>query len=128
MTKALKIVMIVFGAILVLVGLVNILFPGQWGEMHGMQEGPGYLMWIAALMGVISITVGVWIIIAGRDPLRDINWVKFAITWCILALVIHIYSIIKGYVDFNQVVGFVIIDAVFAILFLALYPWRRARK
>ena len=128
MTKALKILMIVFGAILVLVGLANILFPGQWGEMHGMREGPGYLMWIVALMGVISITVGVWVIIAGRDPLRDINWVKFAITWCILALVIHIYSIIKGYVGFNQVVGFVIIDAVFAILFLALYPWRRARK
>lgn len=128
MIKALKVTMIVFGVIVVLVGLANIFVPGLWAGMHGMEESTGYLKWLTALIGAVSITAGVWIIVAGRDPLRHIHWVKFAIMWCILALVIHVYSIIKGYVEFSQIAGFIIVDGGFAVALLALYPWRAARS
>jgi hypothetical protein len=50
--------------------------------------------------------------------------VKFVITLCILAVVADVYSIIKGYVDFSQIPGYIIIDSLFAVLLLAFYPWR----
>ena len=85
MIKALKVVMIVFGVLLILMGIINLFMPEQWAEMHGMGGGPSYVKWMAALSGVFVITVGFWVIVAGRDPIRHINWVKFLITFCIEA-------------------------------------------
>ena len=128
MTKALKVVMIVFGVVLILMGLINIILPEQWAGMHGMGGGPSYVKWMSTLSAVFVILVGFWVIVAGRDPLRHIDWVKFVIMFCILAVVADIYSIIRGYVDFSQIPGYVITDGVFAVVFLALYPWRAARS
>ena len=57
----------------------------------------------------------------------NIYWVKFAITKTVLFVVVELYLIIQGYVDFNQIVAAIILDGVFAVLFLVLYPWRAAR-
>jgi hypothetical protein len=127
MIRALKVVMIVFGVIMILVGLANLIVPDLQTQMHGVPEGPGYTKWMAAMFGAALVIVGVWVIVAGRDPLQHIYWVKFLITWCIVALVIHIYSIIQGYVDFSQAGVSIIIDGVFAVLLLAFYPWRAVR-
>jgi hypothetical protein len=126
MIKALKVTMIVYGAVVILTGLPSIFLPDAWGGMHGMSGGPSYIMWMSALTGALSVTIGVWVIIGSLDPLRNINWVKFIIMWCILALVVHIYSITRGYVDVNQIIGFIIVHGIFAVAFLALYPWRKA--
>jgi hypothetical protein len=127
MTTALKVVMIVYGVILILGGLADIVIPDQVAEMYGLGECPGYVKWMAAGMGTILIAAGVWLIAAGRDPLRHIYWVKFVITKSILTVVVTAYSTAQGYVDFSQVMGLIIVDAVFAVAFLALYPWRAAR-
>jgi hypothetical protein len=128
MVKALKVVLIIYGVILILAGLADIIIPDQVAEGYGIGEIPGYAKWMAAGMGAIFIAAGVWVIAAGRDPLRHIYWVKFVITKSILAVVVTVYSIAQGYVDFSQVGGLIILDAVFAVAFLALYPWRAARS
>jgi len=79
-----------------------------------------------AMVGISFITGGVFLIIAGtRDILRNILWVQFGLLWSILAVAASVYSVIRGYVTFNQVMMPVIIDGVFFILLMALYPWRR---
>jgi hypothetical protein len=128
MTKALKVVMIVLGVILILMGLINILMPDLVAETHGIAESTGYIKWLGAILGVFFITAGVWVVIVGRDPLRNIYWVKFLITLCILGIVANIYTIGRGYVDFSQVVQHIILDAIFAVALLVLYPWRAARS
>ena len=120
--------MIIFGVLVVLSGLADIIIPDQVKELYGLGETADYVNWMGALLGAAYIAAGFWIIIAGRDPLRHINWVKFVITWCILTVVINVYSITQGYVDFSQNGGSIIFDAVFAVVFLALYPWRAARS
>lgn len=124
MIKALKVVMIVYGVVMILLGLASIIMPDKGAELTGFGEIADYTKWYMAILGAGFIAGGIWIIIAGRDPLGNIIWVKFVITLPILLLVINIYSIIKGYVDFSQINAHIIGDVIFAILFLVFYPWR----
>ena len=126
MIKALKIVMIIYGVLLILMGLLDITMHDLVIQMYGFSEGPSYVLWMGEVIGALFIAIGVWVIVAGRDPLRNIYWVKLVITVCILGLAVTIHSILVGYVDFSQVVGSIIYDGVFAVAFLALYPWRAA--
>jgi hypothetical protein len=125
MLKALKVIMIIFGAILILKGLQDVILPGMMVEALGLEEPPLYLYQLKTVIGASSIALGIWIIIAMRDLLRNIIWVKFAITRCVLGVAAYVYSIIMGYVGFGDVAMFLILTAVFAVLFLALYPWGR---
>ena len=54
--------------------------------------------------------------------------VKFAILWNILAVVVMLYLVVKGAVDFSQAAMGIIGGVVFAVAFLALYPYRVARS
>ena len=128
MLKALKVIMIIFGALLILKGLQDFIFPCMMVEMLGLEEPPLYVNQIKSVMGASSIVAGVWIIIAMRDLLRNTIWVKFAITWYVLNVVAYVYSIIRGWVNFGDCAMFLIISAVFAIVLLALYPWRRTEE
>ena len=127
MIRALKVVMIVIGVILILIGLSNIFMPDQIGKMHGFTESIGPLRWLAAVLGAIFIAIGVWAIAASRDPLRNIYMVKLLITANVLLLVVNLYSTFQGYLDFSAALPHIILDVVFAVALLVLYPWRAAR-
>jgi hypothetical protein len=127
MIRALKVVLIAFGVIEILLGLSLVIMPDQAASMAGISEVSGYLTYFMAQLGTCIIALSVFLIIAARDPLRHINWVKFAIVVCILGAVGGLYSIVRGAVDFSHAGMQIIMDAVFAVLFLALYPYRAAK-
>lgn len=127
MIRGLKVALIVYGAINILFGLTFMVAPYQIASMMGFGEIADYVPYLMALCGVSFIVPWVWLIVAGRDPLRHITWVKFAITWSILMLVAGLYSVVQGAVNFSQVGPGIILDGVFAAAFLVFYPWRAAR-
>jgi len=127
MIKALKLTMIIFGVIGILIGLSNIFIPEQVAKMYGFGEIADYVRWMAGLAGVSYVAAGIWVIAAAKDPIYHINWVKFVITKTLFFAVVTAYAIIKGYVSFSQVGPLLILFVIFAIAFLAFYPWRRAR-
>ncbi len=124
MLKALSIVMIVFGAIGILFGLSDIIAPEQGAKLFGFGEAPDYVRWIAAMAGASYVAAGSWVIVAARNPIRHILWVKYLITKSLLFTVVTAYTLIRGYVSFSQVGALLILFAVFAVLFLVFYPWR----
>ena len=124
MIKALTVTMIVFGALGILIGLSNIMVPQLGAQLYGFEEAPDSVMWVAAMAGSSYLAAGIWVIAAARDPVRHINWVKFVITKSWLFTVVTGYAIIKGYVSFSQVGAMLILFVIFAVLFLAFYPWR----
>ena len=126
MIKALKVTMIVWGVIGILFGLAYIFVPRELGTMLGYEQGPAYVPYMLTGLAGCFISISVFIIVAARDPLRHINWVKFAILYCSLGVVLGLYSIIRGYVDVGQAGMGIIIDGAFAVAFLVFYPWRRA--
>lgn len=132
MIKALKIVLIIFGALSILSGLAHIFIPEQLTAMMGFEEMPDVCspaLFAMAMVGVSFIAGGVYLIVAGtRDIIRHIYWVQFAILWAILAVAAAVYSVMLGYVTFDQVMMPMITDAVFFVVLMALYPWRAARE
>ncbi len=124
MILGLKVALIVWGVIHALLGLVAIVAPSQTASIMGFGEITGFGLYIAPLWGTALIAASVWIIAAGRDPLRHIAWVKFVILLSLLGLVVQLYSVVQGAVDFSQAGVGIIEDAVFAAAFLAFYPYR----
>jgi hypothetical protein len=119
--------MIVWGVIGILFGLAYIFVPYELGSMLGFEKGPDYIPAFLASLGGCFIAVSVFVIAAARDPLQHISWVKFAILFSVLGLVIELYSVIRGYVDFSQAGMGIILYAIFAVAFLVFYPYRAAR-
>ena len=132
MIRGLKVVLIIFGALSLLSGLAHIFIPDQLTAMMGLGEMPDVYspaLFAMAMVGVSFIAGGVYLIVAGtRDIIRNIYWVQFAILWAILAVAAGLYSVMLGYVTFDQVMMPIITDAVFFVVLMALYPWRAARE
>jgi hypothetical protein len=117
--------MIIWAAIAILVGLAYIFFPSQLGEMGGFEKGPAWVPYILALLGICFVATGAFVIVAAaRDTLKHIMWVQFAIAVAVLIVVVAASSIMRGLVTFSQEGPLLIVNAVFAVVFLALYPWR----
>ena len=128
MVRALRVVLIVYGVILLLLGLVGIILPEQVSGMFGVEEVNNDIIYLTSAVSVFSLAAGVWLIAAGRDPLRNLLWVKFAITLAGFSAVLLAYSSIRGYIDFAQVVPSIILWVIFIVLFLVFYPWRATRS
>jgi hypothetical protein len=127
MIKALKVALTIWGSIAILAGLSYIFIPDLIADRAGSGQIADYVRWIMAFSGAIFISSGSWVIVAARDPLRHIIWVKFEITKSLLVPTVTVYSIIRGNVQFRQVGSILILFAVFAVVFLVLYPWHAAR-
>ena len=128
MIKPLKVTMIVYAVIGIVFGLVYIFVPRQLAAMFGHEIGPAGVTELAATVGVSLVAVGIFLIIAARDPLKHILWVKYAIVLAILSLAAQLYSLILGYVNLEAALTPIIIHAIIAAALLAFYPWRAARN
>jgi hypothetical protein len=130
MIRGLQVVLIVYGVIGILDGLALIVAPQLFARIWGfgeIVEISDFGIYIAAICGAAFVAACVWIVVAGRDPLRHIMWVKFAILWNILAVVVMLYLVVQGTIDFSQAAMGIIGGAVLAAALLALYPYRAAR-
>ncbi|MFX0046510.1 MAG: hypothetical protein ACFE8Z_11735, partial [Candidatus Hermodarchaeota archaeon] len=118
---------IIFGAIMILIGLLDITMHDLVAKMYGFSEAASHVNWMGEIIGAMAIAIGVWSIITGRYPLSNINWLKFVITTLLLALAVSVHSILAGYVEFSQIGRSIIFYSIFAVAFLVLYPWRAGR-
>ena len=128
MIKPLKVTMIVYAVIGILFGLAYIFVPQQLAAMFGHGSVPALAATMAALFGFSLVAAGSFLIIAARDPLKHILWVKYAIVFALFMLVGESYSIILGRLTLEQGLTAIIIHGVIAAALLAFYPWRAARN
>jgi hypothetical protein len=125
MVKGLKIAMIIWAAIAILVGTAYVFIPDKLAEMGGFEKAPAWADYVTALLGVCFVATGAFVIAAAvREPLKHIMWVQFSIVVTILIAAVAAYAIMRGVVTFGQEGPLLIVNAVFAVVFLALYPWR----
>ena len=127
MIRALKVTMIVYAVIGILLGLAFIIIPDQMSDWFNVATFVDFGKYIITLLGVILIVMSVFFIMAARDVISNILWVKFAIAEAITGALVAIYALIRGYGDFSQVGMGIIVHAVFAILLLVFYPWKASQ-
>lgn len=128
MIKLLKVTMILYAVIGILFGLAFIFAPNQLDDMFGHEASPAHVTALAAELGISFVSVGIFFIIAARDPLKYILWVKYAIVFALLMLATGLYSFIRGDIGSEEAVAAIIIHAVFAAALLTFYPWRAASR
>ena len=128
MVKALKVTMIVYALIGILFGLAFLFVPRQTFAMFGNEAWPTSVAALAAELGASFVAAGIFLLIAARDPLKHILWVKYLIVLAILFFAANLYSVILGYSNFSDEVIGIIMNAVFAAALLAFYPWRVAKS
>ena len=124
MIKALKVTMIVYAIIGILLGLAFIIIPDQMSDWFNVAVFTDFPLYILTLLGVVFIVTGVFYIMAVRDLIKNILWVKYAIAEGLTGALVAVYALMRGYGDFSQVGAAIIIHAVFAILLLIFYPWK----
>jgi hypothetical protein len=128
MVKALRVAMIVWSVGSILMGIGFLFFPTTLGEVMAISGGTdNTTLSVLATLGVLIIVFSVFTIIAARDPLKHILWVQYVITSAVFDGGVKVYTIARGYVTFRQIGLPLIVDAIFAVAFLALYPWRSSR-
>jgi hypothetical protein len=127
MIKTLRVTMIIYALIGIIVGLASIFGPSQFYALFGIEELPGSTAAQALLTGFCFVSFGIFLIVAARDPIKHILWVKYAIAFALLMLVGELYSLNVGYVNLTEALAGIIVHAVFAVALLAFYPWSRAR-
>jgi membrane associated rhomboid family serine protease len=125
MDKALKVAMTVYGSGGTVFGLFYLFFPRQATAMQGFQADSSYLVATKMALGASLVAVGIFVTIAARDPIKHILWLRFAIVFAILFLVVALYSGFRLFADVGQASVGIIIHGVAAVALLGFYPWRR---
>jgi hypothetical protein len=127
MVKTLKVLLIIYGVILILAGLGDIFVPEQTAIMFGVTDVSDFAKFGGLGLGAIYVAAGVWLLFASTDPLRNINWVRFVITKAVLSIAVVVYANTMGWIDLGMAgLSMLIADAIMVVLFLVAYPWRKA--
>jgi len=129
MIKPLKVTMYVYAIAGIVFGLAYIFASNQLSTILGHEAGSSVNA-LLVYLGASFLPACIFLLIVARDPLKNILWVKYAITFAVLMLASHLYALILGYMDFSQtgmIIG-VAVHAVFATAFLAFYPWRASQR
>lgn len=125
MIRAVKVIMAIFGSVLILEGLLDVVMPAQRASMFEPGGSSASVLFYMTILGATWVAAGIWVVAASRDPARHVSAVKFVITLPTLLSMALIFSILRGYVGLGQVIIELALDAFFALSLLALYPWRR---
>jgi hypothetical protein len=126
MLRGLKITMSIFGAVLCIEGLLDIVFPAQRAEGMGLGQCASQARLPMLILGASWLVAGASTIAGARDPLRQLNLVKFALAFPLALLLVLVVAIARGYVPVQRVAIDIGFDALFFALFFIFYP-RRAR-
>jgi hypothetical protein len=124
MIKPLRVFMILYAAVGILLGLSFIVIPDQMADVFNVTPLVGFGRYILVLLAAQFLVASFFLIMASRDPIRYILWVKYAIAHAIVDALVVVYAIAGGYAEFGQIGIGLIIHAVFAVLLLVFYPWR----
>ena len=126
MIKGLKIAMIAWAVIGILFGLGFLLAPNQLVAGFGVSLAPSYVQYFLTLLGNVYTVSGIFVILAARDPLKQILWLQFAIASSLLDMIAALVFIVRGNLTFSQVGITFILNIFLVVAFLFLYPWRKA--
>ena len=129
MVGVLKVLLWAYGILLIILGLTGIFFPDWLSDsLFAVTDISSFTKLTIGMLGAIYLAAGVWLAAAGRDPLKDISWIKFVILKIALSVVFVVYALTRSYVEINAVnISFLVVDFIWGLAFLIAYPWRKSR-
>ena len=106
-------------------GVLLWFFPSATATQLGISDtASGFLF---ASLGAASIAAAFIFVLAGFNPLANLNAVRFAILWCALMILAEIYSLGADYVQWGHIWVMVALNLIFFISLVIFYPWKRSQ-
>ncbi|MBV9946748.1 MAG: hypothetical protein JOZ69_07870 [Myxococcales bacterium] len=93
----------------------------------GMEDCASHARLPMEILGSTWLVLGVWTLIASREPLAHLNWVRFAVSFPFVLLFALLASALKGDVPLRLVAPDLGFNVLFVVLFIVFFPRRRER-
>lgn len=122
MLRALKVTLIMAAVVSFIFGIMFMVAPDQTAALFNFPGFPQEVRYIAGLLGAMYVMLGVGFILASRDPARHRTWVQAGLVGYALSLVMTIYYLLRGVISWDIATVPFIIQLVFLIALVVLYP------
>ena|SRR5438874_10373 len=120
--KLLRNFLMLDAAILFLLGALLLFAPDRVEAAFGFNNLPPAVSYIIALWGCLFATTGIGYVLAATDPLRHLIWIQLGIARGALECAVGLIYLARGTVTFRQAGFGIVVAALMALAYLALYP------
>lgn len=120
--RALRVLLVLDAAVLLVLGVLLIGLPEQVAQAFRFEDLPQGVYFIIGLWGCVLATTGIGYAVAAHDPLRHVVWVQVGIARGALECVIGVIYMARGVVEFQQAGLGIVVGAIVAVGYAALYP------
>jgi hypothetical protein len=114
--------LLIDAAVLFLLGALLIFMPAQVERAFHFRDLPEGVSYIIGLWGYALATMGVGYVVAAGNPARHLVWVQVGILRGAAECVLGIICLARGAVTFQQAGLGIIVAALMALGYVALYP------
>jgi hypothetical protein len=120
--RALRMLMMADGTVLLLLGALFILIPRHVEVAFHFDNLPAGVDYLIGLWGCAMATLGLGYGIVAMDPRRHIVWVQIGIARGLLEVAYGGFCIARGIINSEQGSFGIIVAAFIAVAYLVLYP------
>jgi hypothetical protein len=122
MARALKVLLYLYGLIFIVDALFFIFFQNQTSSFLKMDKFNDTTAFFVMQLGVVYLAIGIWLIIAGRNPLKHLHWIKFIFTLLPIGIAAIIYAYVKDYIGLSILGPMTALDVIIVICLAVFYP------
>jgi hypothetical protein len=125
MINGLRIATIVWAIGGIIFGLEYIISPEKTVSSFGLETGSFAIPFYLTYLGVAYVAFCVFLIIAARDPLKNILWIQLTMLWSFLDVLVSLSFYLRGEVSLGQAAWAFCTDGIPFVALLVFYPWRK---
>jgi lysylphosphatidylglycerol synthetase-like protein (DUF2156 family) len=109
-------------AVLLVLGALLILAPKQVEVAFHFSDLPAGVNYIMGLWGCVFATMAIGYFVAASNPIRHAVWIQIGIARGAIECLLGLVYVARGVVTFSQAGLGIIVAALIAVAYIALYP------
>ena len=120
--RPLQITLAFIGVVQVVLGVVFVLAPAQFGAMLGLAAAPTWVYWMFGMFSARALGFAYGMFLAARDPARHIHWIQAMIGVQLIDWLATMYFVLTGAVTLAQVSTASFLPLIFIAMLVICYP------
>jgi len=118
----LQISLIVVGVAQIFFGVAFTFAPEKFSGLLGLSTAPQWAYWMFSMFGARSFAFAYGMLLAARDPMKHIHWIKAMIAVQVIDWLGTLYYLMNGGITLSQVSSASILPLIFILLLVVFYP------
>jgi len=118
----LQITLVVVGIAQIFFGVAFTFAPAKFSAMLGLSPAPQWAYWMFSMFGARCFAFAYGMLLAMRDPIKNIHWIQAMIAVQIVDWLGTLYYLANGGITLAQVASASYLPLIFIILLVIFYP------